>query len=116
MEAVSVALLIGLIWKIGDWFKLVTNKDWNGAGTQVFMWVVGVVVLLIAAEANAFQQFSLPGMQDPLGSLNFWSMVLLGMAITSSGSVLFDFKKAFDNTDSAKTPQLMPGASTHPSP
>ena len=109
MEAVSVALLIGLIWKIGDWFKLVTNKDWNGAITQLFLWVVGSVVLLVASAANAFQSLTVPGISEPIGELNTWSLILLGFTIASSGSVLYDFKKAIDGHDSAKQPPLLAG-------
>jgi hypothetical protein len=34
------------------------------------------------------------------------AITLLGLMITATGSTVYDFKKAFDNSDSAKQPSL----------
>ena len=105
---ISVALLAALIWKLSDMSKLVTNKDWNGLLTQLWVYVLGIVIFVIAGNANAFEGLTVPGMVEPLGSLDILSLCLIGLCVASFGSVVFDFKKAFDGTDSAKTPPLIP--------
>lgn len=106
---ISVALLAALIWKLGDLSKLVSNKDWNGLATQLWIYVLGIIVLLVAGNANAFEGLVVPGMTEPLGTLDNLSLVIIGLCIASFGSTAFDFKKALDSSDSAKTPPLLPG-------
>lgn len=106
---ISVALLAALIWKLGDLSKQVTNKDWNGFLTQIWIYVLGIVVFLVAGNANAFEALAIPGMSEPLGELDNLSLVLIGLTVASFGSVFFDFKKALDGSDSAKTAPLLPG-------
>lgn len=103
---VGLGALVALAWKFVDFSKQVTNKDWNAALTQVYMWLAGLVAVLLGANADAFEAIIIPGMEKPLGDLNFWSLVIIGLSFTSVGSVAYDFKKAFDNSDSAKMPPL----------
>jgi len=103
---VSLAALIALPWKVVDWAKLLVNKDWNGAITQLVAWVAGVLALVAGANSDAFEAFAIPGMIKPIGDLNTWSLILLGVAMMSAGSVAYDFKKALDGSDSAKMPPL----------
>lgn len=103
---ISVVLLAALVFKLGDLSKLVTNKDWNGLVTQLWVYVLGVVVCLVAGNANAFEGLVIPGMTEPLGSLDTLSLVIIGLCIASFGSGFVDFKKALDGTDSAKAPPL----------
>lgn len=105
-QALSLLILGALATKIIDFVKYVRNKDWNAAITQAATWVAGVVVIMLAANANAFEVLVLPGMADPLGSLNVWSLILIGLTLTSFISFAYDFKKAIDGTDSAKAPPL----------
>lgn len=105
---ISVGLLVALVWKLADLSKYITNKDWNGFLTQIWVYVLGVVVLLVAGNANAFEALTIPGMTEPLGTLDTLSLVIIGLAIASMGSTFVDFKKAFDGSDSAKTKPLIP--------
>ena len=111
---ISVALLAALIWKLGDLSKLVTNRDWNGLFTQVWIYVLGIVIVLVAGNANAFEGLVIPGMTEPMGSLDGLSLVIIGLCIASFGSTAFDFKKALDGSDSAKTPSLIPDETKNP--
>ena len=106
---ISVVLLAALVFKLADLSKYVTNKDWNGFLTQIWVYVLGVVVCLVAGNANAFEGLTIPGMTEPLGELDTLSLVLVGLCIASFGSSFNDIKKAFDGSDSAKTASLLPG-------
>ena len=49
-----------------------------------------------------------PGLEQGFADLDGWSKVVLGTSILSLlGIVGVDFRKAFDNTDSAKVPTLL---------
>lgn len=105
-EAISLVVLGTLAAKIIDVVKFARVKDWNAVATQAATWVAGVVVVLLGANADAFEALVIPGMEAALGDLNFWSQFLIGLTLTSFISFTYDFRKAFDNTDSAKLPQM----------
>lgn len=95
---------LALAWKLVDFLKYVRTKDSNAALTQLAVWVAGVGVIFLLGATDFAPNVNIGGMA--LDSVNFWSKVLIGVSIGSSGSVLFDAKKAVDRTDSAKTPAL----------
>lgn len=105
-EAISLVVLGTLAGKLVDFFKYVHAKDWNAVTTQAAVWVAGVIVIVLGANADAFQALVIPGMESELGSLNTWSLLLIGLSLTSLISVVYDFKKAVDGSDSAAVPKL----------
>lgn len=105
---VTLAALIALPWKVVDWAKLIVNKHWSGVFTQAVAWVAGVFTLLLGSNSDAFEGYTIPGMTKTLGELNSSSLILLGIAMMSAGSVAYDFKKALDGSDSAHMPHLIP--------
>lgn len=106
MEVAALAILATLTAKLLDFAKFLRAKDWNAAFTQVAAWVVGIGVTAVAAASDAFENVTVPSLDIPIGKINGPSLALIGMAFTSLMSVAVDFRKAFDNTDSAKTPPL----------
>lgn len=90
MEVITLASLIALISKIVTVVKSI-GKNSNIVLTQLLTWAVGVGVLALAANADVtkgFQIFS----GHTLGSLDFASIVLLGLSYASGGSFAYDFK------------------------
>ena len=88
MNAASIvgfATLAAIVVKFIDWLKQLQNKDWNGALTQLAVWVVGTVVILVAAQSQLASGIVVFDIR--LGSLSVWDCVLAGLALGSSGSV-----------------------------
>lgn len=109
MEAIiPIALLGGLGVKLLDLLKYLRAKDWNATATQVGAWATGVLLVFLASGADIFENTVLPGLDQTFADLNGASKVILGASILSLlGIAAVDFRKAFDGTDSAKTPTLL---------
>ena len=113
MEITALIVLATLATKIIDVLKYLQARDWNGVFTQVSVWAAGVIVIFMAAQAQAFEGVQVPSIDQALGLLDFWSLVIVGLSITSLLSTVYDFKKAIDNTDSASVPALLPGLNSN---
>lgn len=106
MNLPLLALMGTLVWKLLDFAKYFRAKDWNGVFTQAAAWGAGVAVVFLGSATD----FATVHINDmALGDLNYASKILLGMLATSLLSVGYDFKKAFDRSDSAQTPALLTG-------
>lgn len=109
MEVFSLLTLAALVIKIVSVIKAI-GKNNNLVLTQVVVWVVGIGVLLLAANSGLTAGISIFTGAPPLGDLDIGSVVLAGLALGSTGSFAYDYKKARDNADSAVEPALVPGA------
>lgn len=107
VELVGLAGIIALASKLVDFAKYLRAQDWNAVAAQAATWVAGVLVVLLAAEADILSTVDFGGYV--LGDINVWSKVFLGLSLLSLGSVGYDLKKAVDNTTSSRTPHLLPG-------
>jgi hypothetical protein len=96
------------VWKVLDLLKFAKAGDINGTVTQIVSYALGIGAAFLFAQADIAETWSIPGIGVPLSTLDGWSLVLLGIIWASGGSALYDFKKAFDGTDSAQTPSLLP--------
>lgn len=107
MEQAIALLAIALFAnKIIELLKDIRAKDWNAALTLVCLFAAGVGALALAAHASVTMHTIIPGTNVELGQLEFASLMMLGLMVTSTGSTVYDFKKAVDNTDSAAQPPL----------
>lgn len=114
----TIVIFAALVWKVIDFLKMLFNFETNKSAivTQLCAWVGGVGLVLIAAQATVTSALVLPGADQALGVLDFWSLVLLGLLISSLASGIVDVKQAFDNTDSSSKPALLSGPSVISSP
>lgn len=110
MPLVPIAALAALVVKFTDFLKALTNKDWNAAVTQVTVWLGGVAALFLASATVWAKGKGFTLGDIPLTDLDAASKVFGGMSISSIGGVVYDYKKARDNSDSAVQPTLVPGA------
>lgn len=101
----AIAMLV-LAKKVVDFLKYLTNRDLNGAVTQLVAWAAGVCAVLLYAQTDWADTIPVAG--SILADLNFWSQLAYGLTIASGASLATDFIKAFDQHDSAAMPQLMP--------
>lgn len=102
MDFAPLLAAVALIWKIVDVVKYARVRNVDAVVTQVGVWFAGVVVMLLLATTDFASGVEVGG--SILGDLNVWSLILIGLSVGSSASVGVDFKKAFDNTDSAAVP------------
>jgi ethanolamine utilization microcompartment shell protein EutS len=106
MEVIGYLSLAALVVKIVGVVKSF-GKDWNYVLTQVVTWVAGIAVLAVGAQASVTEDLAIPGVSVPLGLLDGWSTVLVGLVLGSTAAFGYDVKKAIDSTDSAAEPSLL---------
>lgn len=102
---IPAVAMAALIFKVMDFLKNLTNKNWNSVVTQLITWVSGVVVVVLYAQTSWADQFGFA--DEVLSKMNFASLIAVGLGAASFSSVAYDFKKARDNTDSAMQPRLL---------
>lgn len=113
----AAGAMVALIWKTVDLLKYLSSWSTggkNGAITILTVWVAGIVAVLLYSRTDWAGVIDVGGLT--LLDLNIWSQLALGLAAGGVTSVGFDFKKAVDPSDSAKTPALMPDTPTGPPP
>jgi hypothetical protein len=109
VDPVTAPILIALlVAKVTDFVRFIRGHDWSSVLTQLLSWVAGVVGVFLTAHSD-WGDWVVPGLEKAIADVNGATQVLLGMAISSFGSIIIDFKKAIDKTDSAVVPQLGTG-------
>jgi len=108
MTAVVFAALLA---KVIDFLRLLSNAAANKSAivTQLAAWAGGIGLVALAAHAQVAAGLVLPGTNLSLDALDGSSVVLVGLLVSSLGSLAVDFKQSFDSTDSAAKPPLLKG-------
>lgn len=104
MEFIPLVQMAVLVFAIINFLKAVRIKDTNAALTQIIVWVAGVLVVLMAAQTDFAAGISIG--DRTLDVLNFWSLLFIGLTISSLASFGTEVKKALDGSDSAVQPPL----------
>ncbi len=104
-EFLPMATLIGLIISVVNLLIYIKNKNWDGTWKTLAVWVAGVGAVLLAAQTDYAPSFSFGGVT--LDAANTWTQIWIGLTIGGSATVVNEFKKAFDNKDSAEKPPLV---------
>lgn len=103
----SFAALAALGVQITSIITFLTAREPDRALKAVIPWVSLFAVLLLGSQADATADLLVPGLDTPLGQLDVPSLLLVAVAIGSSGSVAFvNFRKAIDRHDTAQEPPL----------
>jgi hypothetical protein len=71
----------------------------NGLISLVGGCVVGVGIVFLFALSQLADQVTIGDLA--MGRMSFWSRIMVGLALTALAALMFDGKKALDNTDSA---------------
>lgn len=106
MDFVPFAAAGVLIIKLIDFIRYASARDINAVVTQLAVWIAGVLGVMLLANTAWARGLTVAGV--PLSALGFWSQVFYGMSLSSTGSIVNDFKKAIDNSNSAFVPTLLP--------
>lgn len=109
MNLSEAALIGALVYAGMNFLKYIRAKDVNAIVTQAGAWLLGIGVVFLCSTADVTSRFKFNGIF--LADLDGGSKVILGlMAVSLFATVPHQFIKAFDNTDSARTPALIPPA------
>lgn len=103
-EFLPLAAAGALLLKAVDMLKYLMNQDKRWV-TQLVVWVAGIGLTFLLAESTFGPSIEIAN--HSLASLNGAARILAGLSLASLTSVTVDFKKAFDNSDSAATPPLV---------
>jgi hypothetical protein len=102
----TASVILGaFVLKLVDFIKYLRNSDWNGVVSLLITWVVGLVAVQVFIATQWGDEIRVGA--HTLGELDGTSKLVLGLVIPSLASLLYDVKKAVDNTDSAATPPLV---------
>lgn len=105
MDFVAPVAMIALGLKFVDFFRYAKNADINGVLTQLFAWIAGVGVVMLAAHTQ--WAAAIPVGATPLSALGIWDQVFAGLALGSTASFLKDTLKSVDNSNSSAIPTLV---------
>ena len=105
---VSGALLGATVYMLVNFVKYLKAGDWNGVLTLLLAMLVGVFVVWLGGQADVTSHLKPVTDAGELGTYDAGSVVLVGIALASTFSVVKDFIAARDNTDSAQKPKLIP--------
>lgn len=106
MEVFTLVIMAALVGKTMTVIKAV-GKDWNMAGTQVGVWIVGFVVAALGAHTSWADTIVIQ--KVALSNMNAADLFFFGASLGSGISVVRDAIKARDNNDTASEPPLLAG-------
>jgi len=106
---VTVIVFTALVWKVVDFLRMLFNFKTQKSGiiTQLTAWGGGVALVVIAAHAGVTKALVLPGSDQALGTMDFASLILIGLLVSSVASAAVDVKQAVDGTDTATKPSML---------
>ncbi len=105
MEFVPIVVILATVGKIVDFARFARDRDVNAIAIQLLAWAAGFGVVALAAHTPWAAGLDFGGYA--LGRLDLAAQLLVGISIGSGMSVVADFKKAVDNTQSAAVPPLV---------
>lgn len=103
----AVSLFVATLYAAQSLVRYAKAKDMNGVLAIVLAAASGIAVVALAAHSNMSSDLQLIQGGAHLGKLDMASQVMLGIAVGSAGTVVADFRKAFDGTTTAAKPLLV---------
>lgn len=100
---IAMALLVIAIINL---VKYVRARNVNGIVTTLSVWVAGVAVVFLAAQTDFAAGIVIAEL--PLSTYNAWSLLFIGLSISSMAQFANEIRAAIDNTDSTVKPDLVP--------
>src|SRR4051812_14240395 len=108
-DLTSLVALGTVVFTLTNFVRFALATDWPSVVSQVFAWAAGVVASLVVAHTDLADAFEI-GSKN-LGSVGAFDQILVGLAAASSISIVYQFKQAVDQTDSARVPSMPPKGS-----
>lgn len=108
MDIAAVAVLIApIVYKAFELVKYIRAKEWNGVSSLAVVFVIGIACVFLLS-ATSFANGIDVG-ERSLSTLGWADLLWIGLTFGATSSVLYDFKKSFDNSDTASQPALLSG-------
>ena len=107
MQFGALTALGTLVFTFVNFLKYLRARNGSAVLTQLIAWAAGIAGIVLVAHTQ-FATDIVFG-KHTLASLDISSQLFLGLIATSILSTVNEVKKAIDNGDSAKTPNLLTG-------
>lgn len=113
-DSVTIVGLTALIFAVVNFLRFLTNfkKNKSAVLTQALAWIGAILIVAISSHSIITKEMVVFGWR--LQDLDLGSVVLAGLMIGSSASVLDKLLGAFDNTRSSAAPPRLPDNSQVP--
>lgn len=92
-----------LVYTFVIFLKNLSAQQWGPAATQLITWLAGIGGMFVLAQTQFATGISVGGVA--LDRLDFWPTVMLGLMAAAPMSLLHEFKKAIDRSDTAAVPE-----------
>lgn len=104
MEFILLAGIVALIKSGVDLAKYLRNKEYGNTFTLLFVFAVGIAVVLLAGATDFANTFEVGGLV--LSDLNVYSKIIVGLCLAANGSLAVETLKSIDNTRTSAKPKL----------
>lgn len=108
MDFLPLVAAVALVAVLIDIARSLRARDWNGVITPLAAMAAGTLVAWVVGESDFGADVPLGDTGHTFGSVNGFSLVLVGFALGAVASKSVDALKAVDQGDSQKRPPLIP--------
>ena len=105
MEFLPTIAMAALVVAIVNFIKYLKVRDVNGIITTLSVWVAGVVVVFLAAQTDFAAGIVVADI--PLSQYNSWSLLFLGLSISTIAQFANEVRGAIDSHVSTVKPDLV---------
>ena len=102
---VALALLASQLTSI---VRFLQGHQFDRAVNAVLPWATALGALLLGAQAEATSSLVLPGLDQPLGDLDLFSLLYAAVVVGSTGGAFHKVVVGLDSSQSAAEPPLAP--------
>lgn len=108
---VTIAGLIGmlaLVKSVVDFLRRLVNwrSDRTGVIHQALAFIGGTAIVFLYG-ASQLGDFAVPGTKLLLSNMDGWTKLIVGLSIGGTASLVTDFIKSVDASDTAKVPPIL---------
>jgi len=93
-----------IVYTLVNLIRYVFATDWPSIFSQVIAWASGIGATILVAHTPLAAAFTF-GKED-LSQIGWFSQLLVGLAASSSISIVYQFKKAVDTQGNAAVPTM----------
>jgi hypothetical protein len=112
MDGLTLVTLAAVVWKIVEAVKNGISGKWGDVTTLVVVWGAGIAVAFVAAQSDIAGGIEV--WDTTLGELDWASLLLLGIGLSSVSAVGYETKKAVDGGQSAEQPSVFDSLNQEP--
>jgi hypothetical protein len=104
-DLTQLVALGSIAYTLVNFIRYAGATDWSSVVSQAVAWAVGVCTTLLVAHTDLAAAFTFGS--KTLGQVGWLSQFLVGLAAASSISIVYQFTKAVDTSQSARVPSML---------